>query len=304
MKNLIDYAYNDNGTEFRDALYSAIHDKVAAHIDAKKQEIASGLMGQQFEEDYELDEDVESLDEISAEKIVDYSDKAQKAYADPKTSPEKKERHRIGLTTGYQKLKARAKVPAVYGEEVESLEEMENYEAVKATRNAHIAQFTKQTGLPAAHAEQYASAVVKYPNNHRAGAEQAADRIAGPKVKVKFNDTSKENQEKHIGHVQHMAKIMKQLDEAVLHPDQKEVKLYLNKTHELLAAGTKPFKPMRTSAGHIGVGIAYTKNGKTNIMQHKDGNKYFAAGGSSSGVTKHTTFHDTPEAAAQSYHDK
>ena len=59
MKNLIDYAYNDNGTEFRDALYSAIHDKVAAHIEAKKQEIAAGLMGQQFEEEAELDEEFE-----------------------------------------------------------------------------------------------------------------------------------------------------------------------------------------------------------------------------------------------------
>ena len=56
MKNLIDYAYQDNGTEFRAELYAAIHDKVAAHIEAKKQEIASGLMGQQSEE-VELEED-------------------------------------------------------------------------------------------------------------------------------------------------------------------------------------------------------------------------------------------------------
>ena len=117
MKNLIDYAYNDNGTEFRDALYSAIHDKVAAHIDAKKQEIAAGLMGQQFEEEAELDEEFESLDEISVDKIVKYSDKAQKSYADPETSPEKKANRMKGLTTGYQKLKARAKVPATYNEE-------------------------------------------------------------------------------------------------------------------------------------------------------------------------------------------
>ena len=47
--NLIDYAYQDNGTAFRDSLYNAIHDKVSAHIEAKKQEIAAGLMGQQEE---------------------------------------------------------------------------------------------------------------------------------------------------------------------------------------------------------------------------------------------------------------
>jgi len=178
MKNLIDYASQDNGTEFRAELYAAIHDKVSAHIDAKKQEIASGLMGQQSEEvEEELDEDddspelkyaiatslkasklhgstnpikniqghlldrkasklfkktpehsawkekygvkeeVESLDEISADKIIDYSEKAQKSYADPKTSDAKKANRKTGLMTGYQKLKARAKVPATYGED-------------------------------------------------------------------------------------------------------------------------------------------------------------------------------------------
>ena len=56
MKNLIDYAYNDNGTEFRDALYSAIHDKVAAHIDAKKQEIAQNLISPKVEDEIEQEE--------------------------------------------------------------------------------------------------------------------------------------------------------------------------------------------------------------------------------------------------------
>jgi hypothetical protein len=57
MKNLIDYAYQDNGTDFRAELYAAIHDKVAAHIEAKKQEIASGLMGQnEAKEDREDEE--------------------------------------------------------------------------------------------------------------------------------------------------------------------------------------------------------------------------------------------------------
>jgi len=59
MKNLIDYAYQDNGTDFRKELYAAIHDKVAAAIEGKKQEIASNFMGQQeesVEESVELDE--------------------------------------------------------------------------------------------------------------------------------------------------------------------------------------------------------------------------------------------------------
>ena len=43
-RNLIDYAVNDDAVNFRQELYAAIHDRVTAHIDAKKQEIAQGLL--------------------------------------------------------------------------------------------------------------------------------------------------------------------------------------------------------------------------------------------------------------------
>lgn len=43
---IVDFAYDENGKEFRDALYSAIHDRVSAHIDLKKQEIARNLIAQ------------------------------------------------------------------------------------------------------------------------------------------------------------------------------------------------------------------------------------------------------------------
>lgn len=43
-RKLIDYAQDGNGVEFRDALYSAIHDKVTAHIDAAKQVVAQNLI--------------------------------------------------------------------------------------------------------------------------------------------------------------------------------------------------------------------------------------------------------------------
>lgn len=69
-KNLIDYAYQDNGTAFRDSLYNSIHDKVSAHIEAKKQEIAAGLMGQQ--EEIGMDEEVESLEELSRQGLSNY----------------------------------------------------------------------------------------------------------------------------------------------------------------------------------------------------------------------------------------
>lgn len=49
-RQIIDFAQNDDGVEFRNALYSAIHDKVTAHIDAKKQEIAHSLLSSQKDE--------------------------------------------------------------------------------------------------------------------------------------------------------------------------------------------------------------------------------------------------------------
>lgn len=99
--------------------------------------------------------------------------------------------------------------------EFETLEEMEDYEAVKSARDAHVKTFMDKTGLPKAHAEQYASAVVKYPNNAMAGAEQAANRIAGPQVKVKFHQAPKDYQDKHIAHVKTMKSIMHGTNEEV-----------------------------------------------------------------------------------------
>ena len=46
-RQIIDFAQDDNGVEFRNALYSAIHDKVTDHIEAKKQEIAHSLISPQ-----------------------------------------------------------------------------------------------------------------------------------------------------------------------------------------------------------------------------------------------------------------
>ena len=43
---IIDYAAEDNGSEVRDALYSAIQDKVMAHLEQQKQTIAQGLIAQ------------------------------------------------------------------------------------------------------------------------------------------------------------------------------------------------------------------------------------------------------------------
>jgi hypothetical protein len=64
-------------------------------------------------------EEVEELDEVSAELIGKYSDKASKEYNDPKTPERKKTTRRAGLMLGYNKAKGRANVPATYKEEVD-----------------------------------------------------------------------------------------------------------------------------------------------------------------------------------------
>jgi hypothetical protein len=45
-RKIIDYAQEGNAVDFRDALYSAIHDKVTAHIDAAKQAVAQNIISQ------------------------------------------------------------------------------------------------------------------------------------------------------------------------------------------------------------------------------------------------------------------
>lgn len=62
-RQIIDYAQNDNGVEFRNALYSTIHDKVTAHLAAAKQDVAQNLINQDEEQDdegYEGDEEIEN----------------------------------------------------------------------------------------------------------------------------------------------------------------------------------------------------------------------------------------------------
>ena len=55
-RKLVDYAQDQNGVEFRDALYSSIHDKVTAHLAAAKQAVAQNLIQPQEESDTEFDE--------------------------------------------------------------------------------------------------------------------------------------------------------------------------------------------------------------------------------------------------------
>ena len=92
-RNIIDYAFDGDGIKFREELYGSIHDRVSAHIDAKKKEVAQGLLGQNEEveglgedsldnfsleeiEEFMQTEDYERLDETGKAKLVMYMTKA------------------------------------------------------------------------------------------------------------------------------------------------------------------------------------------------------------------------------------
>jgi hypothetical protein len=74
-KQIIDYAMDDNGAEFRKELYASIHDKVTAHIEAKKQEVAENLLGLNDNEEEEFDGE-EEQEEVTMEEEVEELEEA------------------------------------------------------------------------------------------------------------------------------------------------------------------------------------------------------------------------------------
>jgi hypothetical protein len=52
-RNIIDYAASDDAVEMRKELYADIHDRISAHLDTYKQEIAQNLITPEEESDDE-----------------------------------------------------------------------------------------------------------------------------------------------------------------------------------------------------------------------------------------------------------
>jgi len=50
IKAFLDYSMQDNGSAAREALYADIHDRVMAHIDQKKMELAGGILHREEKE--------------------------------------------------------------------------------------------------------------------------------------------------------------------------------------------------------------------------------------------------------------
>jgi hypothetical protein len=70
-RKIIDYTFDENAVGMRDALYAAIHDRVTAHIEDKKQEIARGLIVQHAE-DVDIDpEDAEEFEDESGDEDLE-----------------------------------------------------------------------------------------------------------------------------------------------------------------------------------------------------------------------------------------
>lgn len=61
-RSIIDYAENDNAKEMRDAFYTALQDKVMAHIEAHKVEVAKNLFNSQEDAEVETEVDAETGD--------------------------------------------------------------------------------------------------------------------------------------------------------------------------------------------------------------------------------------------------
>ena len=69
---IIDYAMNDDAKAMRDALYASIHDRVNAHIQAQKQEVAQSIFPEEAEE---FEEEVEQIDELSLQTMKSAKEK-------------------------------------------------------------------------------------------------------------------------------------------------------------------------------------------------------------------------------------
>ena len=69
-RKIIDYAMDEDAVGVREAMYSQLHDRVMAAIDAKKQEVGATLMGMPIAtEETNLDDEAsEILDEAEKEE--------------------------------------------------------------------------------------------------------------------------------------------------------------------------------------------------------------------------------------------
>jgi hypothetical protein len=86
-KSIIDYAMDEDGVQFRNALYASIQDKVSAHIEAAKQNLARNLIATE-----EVSEEDEEEVQEQYQNPLEFSNKPKRTHSydgmpDPKKRP-------------------------------------------------------------------------------------------------------------------------------------------------------------------------------------------------------------------------
>jgi hypothetical protein len=71
ISSAVDYAFNDNAVEMRNALYNAINDKIFAALDQRKQEVAKNFLAQYDTQDEEDEESSSTENEDNTEETLE-----------------------------------------------------------------------------------------------------------------------------------------------------------------------------------------------------------------------------------------
>jgi hypothetical protein len=127
-------------------------------------------------------EEVEELDEVSAELLGRYSDKASKEYNDPKTPERKKATRRAGLMLGYNKVKARANVPATYKEEAEQVDEVSKSQLQRYSTSKEVIKSSKY--------DKHFSDKQAKQSAHRDSKDKSGKSVFGMKEEFKLDETA------------------------------------------------------------------------------------------------------------------
>jgi hypothetical protein len=127
-------------------------------------------------------EEVEELDEVSAELLGRYSDKASKEYNDPKTPERKKATRRAGLMLGYNKVKARANVPATYKEEAEQVDEVSKSQLQRYSTSKEVIKSSKY--------DKHFSDKQAKQSAHRDSKDKSGKSVFGMKEEIKLDETA------------------------------------------------------------------------------------------------------------------
>jgi hypothetical protein len=127
-------------------------------------------------------EEVEELDEVSADLLGRYSDKASKEYNDPKTPERKKSTRRAGLMLGYNKVKARANVPATYKEEAEQVDEVSKSQLQRYSTSKEVIKSSKY--------DKHFSDKQAKQSAHRDSKDKSGKSVFGMKEEIKLDETA------------------------------------------------------------------------------------------------------------------